>query len=1257
MSSKAWKIWIDTGGTFTDCIATDPNETVFRLKILSSSVLRVPVDSIKGTILTVRLPLLVPRDFLKGFRLRMGKAIRVVASNEADGHLLRVDRPFPDSKTSTTADLFSGEEVPVLATRFLTQTPLGSPFPPLEMKLGSTRGTNALLERKGARTALLVTKGFRDLLVIGNQQRPDLFSLVIRKPENVYQLVIEIEERIVGNGSVLHPLNVDAVEEVIRKLRQNNVESVAIALLNSYANPVHERMLGEQLERAGFSYVSLSHRLSGQLKILPRAQTAVVNAYLDPIVRTYLHHIRKQLGSASVKVMSSAGGLLDLGNFQPKDSLLSGPAGGVVGALEKGRLSGADHIITFDMGGTSTDVSRCANKLDYQFECVVGGQRILSPSLSIETIAAGGGSICAFDGYQLTVGPHSAGADPGPACYGKGGPLTITDVNLLLGRISPTNFAIPIHVRAAAVAAEALHAKIAGEGLRISEQEMMRSFIDIANEKMAEAIRKISIQKGHDPAHYGLLCFGGAGGQHACALASLLSMRKIIVPYDAGLLSAFGIGTARTERMQERLLLAPLDKIVHELDRHFEALTLKAKASLASSGSEPMEVERMIFLRLAGQETSLEITVTNVSQLKKQFRKRYTQVYGHYLPQRVVEVESIRVLVKEGKRKGSKTGNQPRRYAPVAASRLFMAGTAKTQPVYDWESLLPGAYMEGPALVISRNSTTYVEANWSFKVDRHNNGILEPLTGVDMLRRRVRTASAANLSLFTNRFTSLVEDMGSLLQRSSFSVNIKERLDFSCALLDANGYLIVNAPHIPVHLGSLGVCVRELRRVIAFEPGDVVITNHPAFGGSHLPDITLVKPVFYGSKLIGYVVNRAHHAEIGGKKPGSMPADATTLEEEGVIIPPMYLVRKGVAQWSAVERLLKGAKYPSRSPEENLADLNGGLAALMLGASGLELLCREHTSHQVVRYMSEIRSHAASLMREKISYLKNWYKATEQLDDGSVLNVSIRKQEHNLIIDFSGSSSVHPGNLNATEAIVNSVVLYVLRLLVGEKMPLNEGLFEHVKLRIPQGMLSPRFALGNNTTILSTTRKSKTKSRRKIETITDPAVVGGNTEISQRLTDTLLKAFGIAACSQGTMNNLLFGNDRFGYYETICGGAGAVNGADGADAVHTHMTNTRITDPEILELKYPVRLEEFSVRKQSGGRGIWPGGDGVKRVFIFDDLLEVNILSQHRKVAPYGTAGGQPGKRGKQQLITSGQVITLEGITGFTAKPGDKLII
>lgn len=1247
MSATPWKIWIDTGGTFTDCVATAPTSEIIRLKVLSSGLLRVPLVSFGGRELGVQLPLPVRRDALTGFTVRVGDMLREVESNDEGGQVIRINRPFNTRRHNpiTYADLFTGEEVPVLAARVITQTRLGSAFPRIDMKIGSTRGTNALLEKKGARTALLVTKGFRDLLQIGTQQRPELFSLNIRKEPLLCDRVIELDERILSTGEIHRPLAGKEIDSVILQLRQHHIESVAVVFLNSYVNATHEKMVGEKLNAAGFHFVSLSYALSRQIKILPRMQTTLVNAYLDPIIRRYLSMIREQLGTDAIKVMSSAGGLLSLDSFQPKDSLLSGPAGGVVGALEKAKLSGAARVITFDMGGTSTDVSRCDAKLDYRFECEVGGQRILSPALAIETIAAGGGSICYFDGYQLAVGPQSAGADPGPACYGMGGPLTITDVNLLLGRISPDHFAIPVHMSAAERAASDLLDRVNGIAGRLSMAGLLLSLVDIANEKMAGAIRKISVQKGHDPAAYSLLSFGGAGGQHACALASLLDIKQIILPYDAGLLSAVGIGAARDERMRERLLLQPLKLVAPQLNSLFTELTDDAIQALRQEVAGEVEIERIAFLRLAGQETALEIPAKNLDKLVAQFKRKYRQVYGHYLSHRPIEIESIRVLAREGIRHQGRIPTQRKRYTPKAEGAVLMTTTSgqNKRPVFVWERLQPGAHIPGPALVVSKNSTSFVEDGWVFDLDKHQNGLLSP-TG--KRSRKPRGGYTANLALFTNRFTALVEDMGTLLQRTSFSVNVKERLDFSCALLDAQGRLIVNAPHIPVHLGSLGVCVREVARVLPMGTGDVAITNHPAFGGSHLPDITLIKPVHYHGALIGYVVNRAHHAEIGGRKPGSMPADATSLEEEGVIISPTYLVRRGIAQWRNIETLIKAARYPSRSIDENLADLNGGLAALVQGAAALEQLCREYSVRYIQRYMRAVRNHASSLMQARILKLKKRYAATEWLDDGSALCVRIKRVDTLLIIDFTGTSSVHPGNLNATVAIVNSVVLYVLRLLVGEDIPLNEGLFRDVRLIIPTGMLRPDFS------------SSKTHRRRQSRiTVEDPAVVGGNTEVSQRLTDTLLKAFGLAACSQGTMNNMLFGSDRFGYYETICGGAGAVAGSDGADAVHTHMTNTRITDPEILEFRYPVRLEEFSIRKNSGGKGKWRGGHGVVRTFVFNDTLEVNILSQHRRVAPYGMEGGGSGKTGVQFLVRAGKTIDIPGVAGFQVQPGDRFTI
>ena len=1236
---NGWSLWIDTGGTFTDCIATDPNGKFRKVKVLSSGILRVKAERRDSKTIVVALPFNIDENTLTGFFISSNLEETTIVSYHAGRSEITLEKSFR-RRDITYVDIYTREEVPVFAARLITQTPLGKQFPPIEMKLGSTRGTNALLERKGARTALLITKGFRDLLLIGNQQRQNLFSLFVSKEIPLYHDVIPVTERMLSDGSVMISLDKREIKDIIRRLKQKKIETVAVAFLNSYKNPLHENRVGVALVTAGFRYVSLSHKLSSQPKILNRTETAVVNAYLEPVIDEYISRIRSVLTTSSISVMSSAGGLLNAADFKPKDSLLSGPAGGVIGAIYKAKRSGFNRIITFDMGGTSTDVSRCDARPDYRFECKVGTLKIFSPSLAIETIAAGGGSICYFDGFSFQVGPQSAGASPGPACYGASGPLTITDVNLLLGRLDPANFPIPVDIQNAASTFDILYKRmLKNSDSKSSKDDVLESFINIANEKMADAIRKISVQQGHDVKEYALLCFGGAGGQHACALASLLNMEHIIIPYDAGLLSAFGIGHAKMEKVKELLILKPYPKIEQDLDVLFQQLFKEAKDEmiLSSPAIHAELSEKLIFMRLKGQETSIEISYSSYQQVSDDFVKRYREIYGHYLEHREIEVEFIRVIVVSD----NDVAETPpiktvTRYSPVPLkiNRTYTSGSWSACPVFQWENIIPGDYVEGPAIILSNNSTTFVDRGWSFDLDENENANIRQIHKGNVV---IVNSEAANLALYTNRFTALVEEMGTLLQRTSFSVNVKERLDFSCALMDALGNLVVNAPHIPVHLGSLGVCVRSVIKAIGVNEGDVIITNHPAYGGSHLPDITLIKPIYVDGQLLAFVANRAHHAEIGGRKPGSMPADATTLEEEGVIIAPTYLVKSGVSQWQKIEDLFTTARYPTRSLEENVADLNAALAAIQLGEKSFKGLCEKYGRGEVARYMNGLRDHACKLMSARIASLGNLYQATEKLDDGRILKVVIHKTSNQTLrIDFSGSSGMHPGNLNATTAIVQSVVLYVMRLIVNETVPMNEGLLDPVAINIPTGILNPTFA----------DRDSEA-----------PAVVGGNTEISQRLTDTLLKAFRIAACSQGTMNNFLFGNTTFGYYETICGGVGAGPGFHGADAVHQHMTNTRITDPEIIELRYPVVLEEFSIRKNSGGTGKWKGGNGVIRTFLFKETLEVNILSQHRIVPPYGMLGGKTGKVGAQFLVRQNRKQKLPGIVGLQVKDGDRIVI
>ncbi len=1220
-----WKIWMDTGGTFTDCIAIDPSQKVTRLKVLSSGVLRGKIlQSLSRNSFLVEMSLPTTTDIFKGFELRLLNSKQKVIVQALDpATLILTIQGLLRNVEGCSFEISSNEEVPVFAARLLTQTGLTKTFPPIEIKLGSTRGTNALLERKGARTAFVTTEGFQDLLLIGTQQRPDLFALHVEKEKPLYSLALEIKERIDADGKVITKLSNQVIDQLIRSLKKSKVDSIAIAFLNSYLNPIHELLLEKKLKQAGFHSISTSHRLSGQIKIVPRAETTVANAYLAPIIHSYVNNIQRGLAHAKLKIMTSAGSLSNADHFYPKDSLLSGPAGGVVGAATVGRLSKINKLITFDMGGTSTD----------------GETKILSPSVAIETIAAGGGSICDFDGYKLTVGPHSAGANPGPACYGAGGPLTITDVNLLMGRLHPEFFAIPIYPEKAKEALDRLVKKMNTAQASATAKDTLEALIQIANEKMAETIKRVSVQQGYSPADFALLCFGGAGGQHACALASMLGMNRILIPYDAGLLSAYGIGHAKVERFEEKLVLKPLDTILPKLPKMLKAIFTDGSKKLAAEGylsSRVKKTKQLIFLRFAGQESTLEIEFEKPESIKSLFQKKYKSIYGHWVDKRQIEVESIRVILTVDELQTRTSKKKPRPYHPIEKKK-----GEKNISIFQWEDLQAGATIQGPALVISHNSTTFIERGWQFFVDAHNHAILDKTGKRNTLQTEFN--QQALLELFSNRFTSVAQEMGAMLQRTSFSVNVKERLDFSCAVLDAHGYLIVNAPHIPVHLGSMGVCVREVMKVISMNEGDVIITNHPAYGGSHLPDVTLIKPVFFQKKLVGYVANRAHHAEIGGKKPGSMPVDATKLEEEGVIISPTYLVKAGVAQWKEIEMLFRQARYPTRSVHENLADLNGALASVNLGEKNLQELCLRHGIDEVSRQMDALKKYASGLLENKLHTLpQKRLRAIERLDDGSLIHVSISSLKGKLVIDFTGSAKIHPGNLNATRAIVQSAVLYVLRLWVNKPIAMNEGLLNLVDIQLPKGMLNP-FADFDFT-------KSDNSSL--------PAVVGGNTEISQRVTDTLLKAFGLAACSQGTMNNFLFGNEKLGYYETIGGGTGAGKGFDGCDAIHSHMTNTRITDPEVLELKYPVVLEKFAVRKNSGGKGKWRGGDGIVRQIRFKETMDINILSQHRKEAPYGMSGGSSGKCGEQfHILASGKKRKLKGMDSLSVQIDDRILL
>ncbi|MCF8379723.1 MAG: hydantoinase B/oxoprolinase family protein [Bacteroidales bacterium] len=1239
MKNRPYQIFIDTGGTFTDCIAISPANNTIRIKVLSSGSIRAVISKWKNEhVFFIDHKWDVSKDIFKNYIVKFPEFPEhrsVVRRFDIEKSSIELKEPIPGlaGVKDIVVELSADEEAPILGIRMITQTALKEEFPVMNVRLGSTKGTNALLEGKGAKTALLITEGFKDLLFIGTQARPDIFAREIKIPDPLTHTILEIEERISRNGRVLKKLNTESIFSQLLELKRNDIQSIAICLLNSVKNPGHEKQLKLLCREAGFHYISISSDLTGMIKLLERTETTVVNAYLDPVIHSYISNVFDTLNAISLKIMTSAGGLVDSSSFYPKDSLLSGPAGGVVGAAISGQQSGFKKLISFDMGGTSTDASRYDESFDYVFQLEVGNARIMSPALSIETVAAGGGSICGFDGFKLFTGPESAGANPGPACYGAGGPFTITDVNLLYGRLMPENFSIPVYPEKAEIQLQALLANIEMvTGERPERKRILEDFLKIANEIMAGAIQKISVRQGYAPLEYALVSFGGAGGLHACDIAELLDMENIIIPKEAGLLSAFGIGNASMERFASRQFLTELKNVeffIPEFVKDLEDIAIKKLENEGIPKSEIKVRERLIYLRLKGQDSNIEINWNPKVNLAWRFKRRYIDLFGHWV-NRPIELDSIRIVVSEKivQKEVEEIVIEPY----MAETELF---SINNEPAFKLAKLNPGAKIIGPAILLDDFSTFYIKQGWEFRLDQHKNSIVRKTSKTIKI---FEASKAAELELFTNRFMSIPENMGAMLQRTALSVNIKERLDFSCALLDANGYLVANAPHIPVHLGGLGVCVRKLLKEIKFESGDTVVTNHPAFGGSHLPDVTAISPLFIRNKLFAFLVNRAHHSEIGGISPGSMPPGAKNLSEEGVVIPPFYLMRRGKADWEGIRNLFMDAEYPTRALQENLADLNAALAANMRGMELLRDFAYLYGEEKLSFYFKALRDYAASRMKNTLENIEDGiYSAVEMLDDESILSVRITKSPDHLEIDFSGSSDVHPLNLNATEAIVHSVVIYTLRLLLKEDIPLNDGLMDQVSITIPKGMLNPEF------------------SRNPADC---PAVVGGNVEISQRLTDTLLKAFKNMAASQGTMNNVLFGNEDFGYYETLAGGTGAGDGFHGRDATHHHMTNTRITDPEVIEQRFPVRITRFAIREGSGGKGNWKGGNGLIREYEFLENMNLSVLSQRRESGPYGLSGGGNGMPGTQYLIrNNGTRIAVKGIDNIDVVAGDRFVI
>ncbi len=1185
--ARPWQISVDTGGTFTDAFGIAPDGARSQVKVLSSGKLRAAVVGADGKSVTIDRDFGAPENLFSGFQLSTAHPsgsppYTVTAWDPAPRELL-LDREFR-ATAGAAVDLSTGEEVPVIAARLLTGTPPGRPFPDIAVRLATTRATNALLEGKGTPPLLLLPEGLGDLLEIGDQRRPALFALRHEKRRLPLAATVEVPGRLDRDGIEVEP---PEPAELAARLRELDLPPAttpaAVALLHSYRNPSHEEAAAAALRAAGFRTISISAQLSDAPRLLPRAETAAADAYLSPVMTRFSEGVRAAIGSGTLSMMTSSGGLSPAAEFRPKDSLLSGPAGGLVGALAAAEAAGIDaDLITFDMGGTSTDVARTGGgRLPYRFEGKVGAATVLAPSLRIETVAAGGGSICSLKAEGLSVGPESAGADPGPACYGRGGPLTVTDVNLLLGRIDPDRAGLPLDPDASRRQLDALAGSMRAAGIEVPPDDaLLHGLLQIAVERMAEAIRTISVREGYDPAEHVLVAFGGAGPGHACAVAEALGMRQILVPGEAGLLSAAGVAAACPERFASLTVLRPL---AAELPRLPDRLRELEAAALRQLGAGGGVARRIAELRIAGQESTLEFEVGAPGDLPQQFATRFRELFGYPPPARKeVELVALRVSAR----------------APRDAPAALRFGPPEPPPSRHRVEAAPFA-----TLVIAPGWSACRSEDGSIWLEQ----VADAAGSASLPEGRERAASPLALDLARGRLGAIVDDMGALLKRCALSTNIREREDYSCAVLDADGRLAINAPHIPVHLGALGLCVRRVAGELPLGPGDIAITNHPGFGGSHLPDITVVAAAFdRDGRRVAYLANRAHHAEIGGIAPGSMPPSARSLAQEGAVIRPAYLYRNGVAAFETISALLSTGSHPTRNLDDNLADLGAQAAALRGAVRAVEAIDGDLVRASLARLLAR----SAELTARRIGALPFTARhAVESLDSGAQLHVTLRRDRRSLSVDFTGTSPTLGDNLNATPAIVRSTVLYVLRLLLDDDLPLNEGLLHPVEITLPECLLNPSFGDDPESC---------------------PPVVGGNVETSQRLADVLIKALELQAGSQGTMNNFLFGDATFGYYETVCGGAGAGPGYAGASALHTHMTNTAITDPEVLEWRYPVRLRRFSVRRGSGGEGRYRGGDGVVREFELLAPLTVSILAEHRRERPFGLAGGAPGATGEQ---------------------------
>lgn len=1183
--TDGWNFWIDRGGTFTDIVGRAPDGNLKTHKLLSDNPRRYADAAVQGI-----------RDLLE----------------------LGTDEVIPLDKIET-------------------------------VKMGTTVATNALLERQGEPTLLVTTKGFADILRIGYQTRPDLFALEIELPEMLYTEVLEVEERVGADGEVLTRLDENAARAGLQQARAQGLNSVAIVLLHGYRYTTHEARLAVIARELGFEQVSVSHEVSALMKIVPRGDTTVVDAYLSPILRQYVSRVDEQLRhnqtSPRLMFMQSNGGLTDAYAFQGKDALLSGPAGGVVGMARTAENANLNKLIGFDMGGTSTDVSHYAGEFERAYETEVAGIRVRSPMMDINTVAAGGGSILHFDGSRLRVGPDSAGANPGPMCYGNNGPLAITDCNVVLGKLRPEFFPAvfgsdgnqPLDITATTQAFSLLAEQITeATGTHQTETSVAQGYLDIAADNMANAIKKISIERGHDVTDYALVCFGGAGGQHACMVADRLGIEHIYVHPHAGVLSAVGIGLADVRQIRDETVEQTLnDENLQRLDPRWQELENNGTQYLQNQGieSKAQELRRRLSLRYQGSDTALLVPAGTNSDVKAAFETNHAARFGFTSPQTPIIIESLQLEAVGLAEPLSVSETDSQDEDPLLG--IFpttMSNKTIDTPFLNRQNLATDTPVTGPAVLVEPNATTVIEPNWQAQVKANGDLFIERIASQNQPPAVGTNVNPVQLEIFNNLFMNIAEQMGVVLENTAVSVNIKERLDFSCAIFDPDGELIANAPHLPIHLGSMSEAIKS---VIAnnpqMQPGDAYVLNDPYNGGTHLPDITVVKPIFDENtgQRIFYVASRGHHSDIGGIVPGSAPADSTTIDEEGLVLDNVLLVQGGRFLEHEIRNLLTTGPWPARNPDQNVADLKAQVAACERGAAELHNVINHYGLDVVHAYMGHVMENAEESVRRVIAALSDC-EFVGEMDDGNQIAVSIKVDlaKRSAVIDFTGTSDQHPGNFNAPKAVCRSAVLYVFRCMVNDAIPLNAGCLVPLDIRIPDpSMISPH---------------------------PPAAVIAGNVETSQLLVDTLFGALGVIAGSQGTMNNFIWGNDKHQYYETICGGAGATPSADGASAVHTHMTNTRLTDPEILEWRHPVRIEHFKVRQNSGGLGAQRGGDGVIRRLQFLEPMTVNVLSSRRKVAPYGVNGGNDGLVGVNRLLRAdGTATELPGSTRVDVNPAD----